>query len=73
MQIGEFNGNISGHLTTVFDTGEPTEIERRHKKFVTVAPTSLFNELLQVAGRSGQEVLTRYRKAPEQRKQEEAA
>lgn len=73
MQIGEFNANISREMSAVFDSGVPAEVERRHKEFVTVAPTALFDDLVQAAGQRGQEVLARHRAASEQHEQETAA
>lgn len=80
MKIGEFRQHLKLVLDGVVTTGEPEVISRQQrpgvalvKPYVEIAPSGLIDDLVEAAGDAGQDVLKRYRAAPEQRKQEEAA
>ena len=68
MQIGELNNNLSGQLRKISTGGEPVVVDYYGTPRVTLTPPDLFEDLLKVAGKRGQEVLKRHREDAEQRK-----
>lgn len=72
MQIGELNNNLSRQLRTIAANGEPIVVDYYGRPRVTITPSDLFDELIQAAGKRGEEVLKKHREAAEQRQQEAA-
>ncbi len=73
MHVEDFNTNTPRHLASIVASGEPTTVTYYRKDYVTVAPTSLFGELVEAAGTRGQEILARYRTETEQREEARAS
>jgi len=61
MLVQDFNTNTSRHLKAVVDSGTPKPVLLRHKPWVTVVPTSLFEDLVDALGADADAILDAHR------------